>query len=266
MTRFPRVLQSDQQPGHRALYVALASLFIWTLATWALEGRIHTLLRPEASLDRLLYTGIANIMIGQVGALALLGVLLRRARTEPAPSGLRPLNHRSFTLLAAILLGSGYYAAVRGETSEPTVIINAFAQVFVVSAAEVIVCWGLVGIAMETSLRRYVGRWSSAGAAIAASIAFGGYHLAHSPPFNTPAMIVLLTVVGLITSLFFFVTRDLLATIVFHNFPAVAGVTSALAERSELGALSALQPVLLATAALSLLLVLAAERLALARR
>lgn len=186
--------------------------------------------------------------------------------TEPAPARFRLLHYRSFTLIAAILLGLGYYAAAGGSFGNMAVVINAFAQVFVVSAAEVIVCWGLVGLGAESSLRPLAGRWSPAGAAIAASVAFGVYHFAHSPPFDTPAMVVFLTIVGLITSLFFFVTRDLLATMVFHSFPAVAGVTDALAERGELEVLTHLQTPLLATAMLSLLVVLAGERLVLANR
>ncbi len=266
MFRLPRALPSNRRPGHEPLYIALAGFLIWTFATWLLEGRPQTLFRPEAVSDRLLYTGIANIAIGQIVALVLLGLLFRRAGAEPALARFRPLNYRSFTLIAAILLGLGYHAAAGEGLGNEVVLINAFAQVFVVSAAEVIVCWGLVGIATESSLCPRLGKWSSIGAAIAASVAFGAYHFAHSPPFNTPTMVAFLTVVGLGTSLFFFLTRDLLATIVFHNFPAVAGVTRALAERSELDTLTYLQPPLLATAALSLLVVLAGERLALGNR
>jgi len=45
-------------------------------------------------------------------------------------------------------------------------------------------------------------------AAIAASVAFGLYHFAHSPPFDTWRMVGLLTVVGFATGAFFFVSRD----------------------------------------------------------
>lgn len=78
-------------------------------------------------------------------------------------------------------------------------------------------------------------------------------------------MVAFLTIVGLGTSLFFFVTRDLVATILFHNVPAVAGVTAALAESGSLDALTRLQPALLATAAVSLIVVLAGERPVLGR-
>jgi len=100
----------------------------------------------------------------------------------------------------------------------------------------------------------------AAGAA-AASLSFGLYHFAHSPPFNGPTMVAFLSLVGLRTSLFFFATRDLFATIVFHNFPAVAGVTRALLDGGETEAPADLQAALLTTAALSLAIVLAGERL-----
>lgn len=266
MVRIPRAASSNPQTHHAALYAALAGFFTWTLATWLLEGRLQTLLRPEAELNRLLYTGIANIAIGQIGGLALLGLLFRWTNTDPAPAHVRPLDFRLLRLIAATALGLGYYLIAGGRFDDAAVAINAFAQVFVVSAAEVIVCWGLLGFAAEASLRPLAGRWSVAGAAIAASSAFGLYHFAHSPPFNEPLMVAFLTLVGLITSLFFFVTRDLLATILFHNFPAAAGVTDALTAGDVLDPLTHLQLPLLATAVLSLMVLLAGERVVFARR
>ena len=54
-------------------------------------------------------------------------------------------------------------------------------------------------------------------AVVSAALAFGVYHFAHSPPFNTPAMVLLLSGVGVTTAIFFFVGGDLHSTIVLHN-------------------------------------------------
>lgn len=230
--------------------------------TWFFEGRIHTLLRPDAWMDRLLYAGIANIGIGLVGALVLLRWLLERGRLQwPRPRLWRGAGSRLTALAAAVGIGTGYFLLAGGAWPGTAELINAFAQVFVVSAAEVIVCWGLIGLSTTHVLSSLERPWAAVAAAAAASLAFGVYHFAHSPPFNSPSMVAFLTVVGLGTSLFFFATRDLLATIVFHNFPAVAGVTRALLDGSRTEALADLQPALLGTAALSLVLVLAGERL-----
>ncbi len=64
-------------------------------------------------------------------------------------------------------------------------------------------------------------------AAVIASVLFGVYHFAHSPPFNTAGSVVLLTVIGLVTSAFF-VSRDVYGTIAFHNFLGIFGVIRAL--------------------------------------
>jgi hypothetical protein len=128
---------------------------------------MQTLLRPEAQFDRLLYTGIANVAIGQIGALALLGMIFRWTGTEAAPSRFEPLNHRTVAVLAAVILGLGYYLAAGGPVGNAAGLANAFAQVMVVSAAEVIVCWGLLGIATDHALRPRLGAWSVAGAAVA---------------------------------------------------------------------------------------------------
>jgi transposase len=92
------------------------------------------------------------------------------------------------------------------------VLVNAFAQVLVVSVAEVIVCWALVGAAVESWLRPHT-QLAWLPAAIAASVLFGLYHFAHSPPFDTIPMVSLLTGVGMVTSAFFFLSRDVYATI-----------------------------------------------------
>ena len=55
-------------------------------------------------------------------------------------------------------------------------------------------------------------------------------------------MVALLSIVGILTSAFFFVVRAIHATIVFHNFLGMFGVMQALVAS---GALTALQPPLL---------------------
>jgi hypothetical protein len=94
--------------------------------------------------------------------------------------------------------------------------------------AEVLVCWAVVGSVAEFLLRSR-GRWvSTILAAIIASVLFGVYHFAHSPPFNTMGFVVLLTAIGLVTSVFFVVSRDVYGTIAFHNFLGIFGVLRAL--------------------------------------
>jgi hypothetical protein len=78
--------------------------------------------------------------------------------------------------------------------------------VLVVSVAEVLVCWAVIGSVSE-SLLQGTGRWvSMILAVIIASVLFEVYHFTHSSPFNTFGFVVLLSTVGLATSLFFFVS------------------------------------------------------------
>ena len=86
-------------------------------------------------------------------------------------------------------------------------------------------------------------------AAIAASVLFGLYHFAHSTPFNMIGMVALLTGVGFVTSAFFFLSRDIYATIVFHSFLGVFGVAQALAASGRLEKLDSRQPALMVMAA-----------------
>jgi hypothetical protein len=74
-------------------------------------------------------------------------------------------------------------------------------------------------------------------------------------------MVALLTVVGLATSAFFFISRDVYATILFHNFLALFGVVRALAASGELDAFAAVQPPLLMTALAAVAVLALSDRL-----
>ena len=106
---------------------------------------------------------------------------------------------------------------------DPIVILNAYAQVLVVSMAEVMVCWAVVAGAVPGSLenRAWVAVLS---AAVIASVLFGVYHFAHSAPFNAPGIVAFLSIIGLVTSAVFFLTGDLYATIAFHNALGTLGI------------------------------------------
>jgi hypothetical protein len=240
---------------------ALSLFVIWTAATWFFEGRIETLLRPEAAVDRILYAIIANLLVGIAGAVYVIRWLHRSGSLALANAGFglpfRPL----IGIVAGALLGFALYAAQGASSLDPIVMLNMFAQVLVVSIAEVLVCWSAVGSAIEASLLDRGRLLASATAAIAASVLFGLYHFAHSPPFNSVGMVLLLSMVGLMTSLFFFISRDVYGTIVFHNFSAMYGVAQALKGAGKLDTMGTPHGSLLATAAIAIAVLIATDRL-----
>jgi len=249
----------------KALVAALALYLVWTFATWLLEGRIETLLRPDAVADRLIYAIVANLLIGIVGAVVLLRSIPNWTGAAHSAAGFGSLGRTAVAVVAGLVLGLAFYALSGGATSDPIVITNAFAQVLVVSAAEVIVCWAVVGSVTESAFRGS-GRWLAIGlAAVVASILFGVYHFAHSAPFNTLGMVAFLSAIGLVTSLFFFVSRDVYGTIAFHNFLGVLGVVNALAAKDQLQPMMQLQVPLLVTAAVTVVALVLADRFVLRR-
>lgn len=244
----------------KAVGAALALFIVWAAATWFLEGRIETFLRPEAVIDRLLYAVVANLGIGIVGAMTILRLILHRRYLRREEAGFGSPTRSGIAVASGFVLGLAFYTLSGGPTSDPIVLTNAFAQVLVVSAAEVIVCWVVVGTVFEAAFRD-LGRLIAVGmAAVVASVLFGAYHFSHSPPFNTVGMVAFLSVIGLITSLFFFLSRDVYGTVVFHNFLGVLGVVNALAAEGKLQAMTELQPWLLATAATSVLVIVGVDR------
>ncbi|WP_152042162.1 type II CAAX prenyl endopeptidase Rce1 family protein [Salinigranum salinum] len=236
---------------------ALALVLTWTLATYVLEGARLTLLRPEAIVDRLLYAIVANVLLGTVLGL---WIVRNRLRTDPARVGFRRPVRTVVGVVVALGLGAGAYLAQSPPTTDPLVVTNAFAQTLVVSIAEIVVCWVVLGVAVERAIQPRVGRVAAmACLVVTASVAFGLYHVAHSPPFDTPAMVVLLTGVGVVTSLVFVVSRDLYATVAFHNALALTGVTRALAASGRLSAFADPAPVLWATAIVALAALVATD-------
>lgn len=241
----------------RLVVFSLVLATLWTAATWLFEGRIQTLLRPEAVTDRIVYLVVANVLVGIVGTAGLLrwgrniGVL-----QDPAwPSGSRPRIVASIS--AGLVLGAGAYVLAPTPSHDPWVLINVFAQVLTVSLAEVWVCWLAVGLAVRAWIPK--GWLATASAIVASAILFGLYHFGHSPPFGTWSMVGKLSLVGLLTGMFFFVTRDPWGTVVFHNGLGMIGVGQTLSATGRLDAYEQPRPATLITAALMLAFVAAID-------
>lgn len=230
------------------LLLAWCVLFgLWTLLTWRLEGRIHTLLRPDAGMDRLAYVGVANLAVGVVGAAFLLQVALRAggclARTSPLRSAI--------SVVVGVALGLGVLFTGTPPSTPPWVMTNVFAQVLSVTVAEVAVCWW----ALQAVLRA----WRPEATVLVAvltvwigALGFGVYHFGHSPPFNTWSKVGMLIAIGTGTGLFYVLSRDLYGTVILHNFAGTLGVSRALAESGRLTEYEGLRGALLVTAVLSL--------------
>jgi hypothetical protein len=244
----------------RAATLGVALFMGWTAATWMLEGHKLTLLRPEALTDRLMYALVGNLLLGIVAGAACIALFVRWGAVTAASAGFGSTHRTLAATACGLLLGLAAYFAQGAPSRDPVVILNAFSQVFVVSAAEVVVCWCVAGVAFESALSSHIGRRVATGlATAAAAVLFGLYHFAHSPPFNSWAMVGLLTVVGLVTGGFFFLSRDAIGTAVFHNFLGTFGVVQALAKADALKPLEQLQPPLVGTAAFTVLVLLIAR-------
>jgi hypothetical protein len=245
----------------RKVLIAIGAYGVWTAVTWLLEGRIQTLLRPEATVDRIVYTGVANVLVGTILALWLVRAFVASGFVSRRDLGFQSLPRTIALVVVAAILGGAVYLLQRPPSTDPVVVMNAFAQVLPVSIAEVVVCWVVVGGSVAALLRRrgVGGRVAEGAALLAASVLFGVYHLAHSPPFNSVEMIGLLTLVSVGTGLFYFVGGSVYGALVFHNFLALFGVTTALVEAGRIAAYQEPVVPLLVTAFVSLLVLVGTE-------
>ncbi|WP_440009156.1 hypothetical protein [Halomicrococcus sp. SG-WS-1] len=243
--------------------IAVGTYATWTALTWLLEGRIHTLPRPEAVTDRLVYTGVVNILVGTIVALLLVREFVASDFVSRSHLGFRSTPRAVVAALIGGTLGFTFYALQQPPTTDPVVVMNVFAQVLPVSIAEVVVCWVVVGgsvaaLLHHRGLNRYI---ANGGALVISSLLFGVYHFAHSPPFNTVEMVGLLSVVSVGTGLIYFVGHAFYGALAFHNFMALIGIVSSLSEAGQIGLYQQPLPPLLVTALVALIIVVGMERL-----
>jgi hypothetical protein len=257
--RIETAVRTERAGGTLEAVTSVLGLYaLWVLTTYLLEGAPGTLLRPEAHGLRLTYTVIANLTVGTLSSMLVLRRVIAASGGRVRPLGFGSVRRAVLASVLGLALGGGVYVARGAPSLHPVILVNGLAQVLPVSVAEVLVCWALVGVVAGQSWARGAGPLlRGITMAIVASVAFGLYHIAHSPPFNTPGMIGLLTLVGVVTSVFFVTVRDVYGTIAFHNFLALFGVLQALAARGALGHYEAPHPTLLATAVVALGLLIA---------
>ncbi|AGN01716.1 hypothetical protein L593_08855 [Salinarchaeum sp. Harcht-Bsk1] len=211
----------------------------------------------------MVYTGVANLLVGTLLAMLLVREFAASGFVSRSRLGFRSIGRTVVAVLIGGGLGFALFALQQPPTTDPVVVANVFAQVLPVSIAEIVICWVVVGGSLEALLRhRGLNRYLATGSAlVVSSVLFGVYHFAHSPPFNTVEMVVLLTVVGVGTGLIYFVGRSFYGALAFHNFMALIGVVSSLEEDGQIGSYQQPLPPLLATALVAVLVMVGIERL-----
>jgi len=208
-----------------AVLWSIAVYLLWTLATYLLESRMNLYQQPTIA-GRYTYVLIANVVIGTIAAIWVIRSLLSSESVTMTQIGFRSVGRILITVVIAVVIGVVYVSLMRPASVPLLVIINGYAQVLPVSIAEIVVCWALVGATFE-SLTKSKGRVASLLVGIvAATVFFSVYHIGHSAPFNQVNMMLFLLVPGIITSLFYFISREIYATILFHNFQGIIGVIS----------------------------------------
>jgi hypothetical protein len=93
------------QSNRAASTLAVGLYLVWVLATYLMEGRIHTFLRPEAMGARLSYALVANDMIGIGGSALVIRLLSRAGTVSAAQAGFRGLGHAAIAVAIGVGLG-----------------------------------------------------------------------------------------------------------------------------------------------------------------
>src|SRR5688500_4116995 len=131
--------------------LALGLYAVWVAVTYLLEGYPRTLLRPEATGRRAAYAVVANLADGSVGGAWVARWLVRHAAPAPGRLGFHgPVRALAATALG-LILGLLACRLLGPPEVGPVTLANHFAQTLVVSAPEVVVCWAVLGGAVENA-------------------------------------------------------------------------------------------------------------------
>lgn len=221
---------SEQEVSSRnplkLIAIALSIYIIWVVATYLLEGRIH-LFQKVDPIGRMTYVVIANIAIGTVLSAIAIRYLLKAQLVKPEQLGLNKSRIRTAVVITSAAAGGlALFMLQNPRTLEPIVVFNVFMQALPVSIAEVMVCWALIGSSFESIAKNNNKRkiMSVIVGGIAASVLFGVYHYAHSPPFNETSIVLFLMLPSIATAVTYFLGRDIYAAVIVQNFMGIFGV------------------------------------------
>lgn len=221
---------SEQELSPSALKliaIALSLYIVWVATTYILEGRIH-LFQKVDPIGRITYVVIANIAIGTVLSAIAIRYLLKAQFVKPEQLGLNKSRLRTAAIIASAAAGGlALFMLQNPRTTEPIIVVNVFMQALPVSIAEVMVCWALIGSSFESLTKNQnKGRAVSSVliGAVAASVLFGVYHYAHSPPFNQTSIVLFLMFPSIATAVTYFLGRDIYAAVIVQNFMGIFGV------------------------------------------
>jgi hypothetical protein len=209
----------------RLIAVALAIYLAWVAVTYLLEGRIH-LLQKVDPIGRITYVAIANIIIGTILSAIAIRYLVRKDFIKSEELGFNRSHFRTAAVIVAATIGGlALFLIQNPKTTEPMVVFNVFMQALPVSIAEVMVAWALVGSTFESLGRRRFGKVASIViGAVTASMLFGVYHYAHSPPFNETTVVLFLMLPSIATAVTYFLGRNIYAAIIVQNFMGIFGI------------------------------------------
>jgi hypothetical protein len=220
----------------KPILISLYVYVVWSIVTYLLEGRIHLLQRVDV-IGRFEYVVTANMVIGTVLAIWLLRYYhISSGFISTKQLGFQSVNRRFWVVVVIASLIGFVLFVIQGPVSlNPVVISNVFAQTLPTSIAEVVVCWVVVGASFESLVlvkskhefkngKMTKNITAAIIGAVVATILFGVYHFAHSPPFNQLSTVLFLMIPGTLTSIVFFVGRNIYAAIIFQNFQALFGV------------------------------------------
>jgi hypothetical protein len=173
------------------------------------------------------YPVVFFIGIGVVLPALALGRTVRREPAAARPLGVALGWRDTVAVLAALVIGCALAAKPLGpilvQPGGVERVATLFAQLLIASTAEVMLFLGATGIGLRALLGgRHDWRFGVL-LVVVSSLLFGLFHFSYPAPWNTFDTAVTVSVVWIVVSTLFVVTRSLVAAVVLDNVMATVG-------------------------------------------
>jgi hypothetical protein len=204
---------ADKQEIIRLLVIPLLVYIAWLIEIYLLDSSL-SLFATLVPVLFLLYTAVGCILIGTLVPVYLIRRSFLYRTVNMLQIGFRPIRRTitlctitgSLCILVLLLFSPAGYSRLS--------LVEVFLLYLPTAIATVMICWVLIGTHLQALVRSGGIAISISVSVVITSVLFGLSSVVHTSISGSPAPVVPVILLGMITALFFFAVRDVYATVI----------------------------------------------------
>ena len=201
----------------RLIVIPFLIFIVWVLETFLLEGSLVVFLHYQPGL-LVMYTLITTIFIGIFAPVLFLRSAFLSGAVNMYQVGFRSFRRTVLTTGVTACLGFLILATLPPFSSDRNLMIGSLLLMLPTAVSSVMVCWVLVGTHLQAYVRNRGPSVSILTGVLVTGVVFGLSFLAHSPPLNSPPLVLTGIITGMASAIFFFSVRDVCSAAAFVAF------------------------------------------------